>query len=34
MIRDNAILAWAAFVLLAALYLYITGIPSDGVWLP
>lgn len=34
MIRDNALLVWAAFVLLVALCLYAYGIPSDGAWLP
>jgi hypothetical protein len=33
MIRDNAILAWAGFVLMVALYLYSAGMP-EGIWLP
>jgi hypothetical protein len=34
MIRDNTILAWATFALIVILYLYVHGIPSEGVWLP
>jgi hypothetical protein len=33
MIRDNALLVWAACLLLVALYMYVHGVPT-GEWLP